>query len=293
MRTFAGLLLPVLVVTLLFSLWRWESYPPEQPVYPVSRTIKYSLTVRNPSHEPVAKAAFWVSVPLASAAYQVRDEIQTSHLYRLETDSLGNQRLVFEVTNLPPYAKRSYSVTARVRLASTPNRTPEILAEDYLSEAPYVEIGDREVQSLARQLEGDTTQQTVENTFRWITANIRKSGYTKREHGSVQTLQTKKGDCTDVMYLFSALSRANAIPSRNLAGFLVSESARLNPRDYHNWVEVYVDGRWRLIDPDKRVFMDSATQYIAMSLLDAANARLTEEQSGLFGGTENIHLSMN
>jgi transglutaminase-like putative cysteine protease len=293
MRKITLWLLPIVVVMSMILLWRSGENDPERPVYPVTRTIKYSLTVNNPGPKIVEKATFWISAPLVLDAYQVREEIESSHPYRLETDSLGNQRLLFEVTNLPPYAKKRYSVTARVRLSSTPNRTPEILAEDYLGEAPHVESGHPQVQSLAKQLAGDTRQQTVENTFRWITANIRKSGYSRREHGSVQTLRTKKGDCTDVMYLFSALSRANAIPSRNLAGFLVSESARLNPRDYHNWVEVFVDGRWRLIDPDKRVFMDSATQYIAMSLLDAANARLTEKQSGLFGGTENIHLSMN
>jgi transglutaminase-like putative cysteine protease len=95
------------------------------------------------------------------------------------------------------------------------------------------------------------------------------------------------------MYLFSALSRANRIPSRNLAGFLVHENARLKPRDYHNWGEVLIDGRWRLVDPDKRVFMHPGSNYIAMRVLESASANIEGERFGLFGGTGNIELSMN
>jgi transglutaminase-like putative cysteine protease len=95
------------------------------------------------------------------------------------------------------------------------------------------------------------------------------------------------------MYLFSALSRANGIPTRNMAGFTTTENALLKPRDYHNWLEVFVDGQWRLIDPDKEVFMDHAADYIAMTVLKDAPSKESQLAQRLFGGSGNIEITMN
>jgi transglutaminase-like putative cysteine protease len=140
---------------------------------------------------------------------------------------------------------------------------------------------------------GETPQQTVTNIYRWVTSNIKNRGYLARDRGAVQTLLTKTGDCTDAMYLFSALSRANRIPSRNLAGFMVKENALLKSRDYHNWVEVLIDGQWRLVDPDKRVFMERGSDYITMTVLGGVETREAPERRLFFAGTNNIRLTMN
>jgi hypothetical protein len=293
MRTQAWLLTPVMVAALIFAKWQLDKNLPESPDYPISRTINYTLTVSNPGHERVKEAIIWIYSPLTSDAYQILDEIQVSHPYRLDKDPIGNQRLVFEVKNLPPFARKKISVTAQLRLSTTPNRMPDIRGEDYLGEAPNVDVTDSNIQSLARRLEAEDPWKTAQNIYRWVVSNITRSGYQPDEQKLSQALQKKTRDCTDMMYLFSALSRANRIPSRNLAGFLVHENVQLKPQDYHNWSEVLIDGRWRLVDLDKRVFMRPGSHYVAMRVLDSANTDIERETFGLFGATGNIKLSMN
>ncbi|MCU7905838.1 MAG: transglutaminase domain-containing protein [Candidatus Thiodiazotropha sp. (ex Epidulcina cf. delphinae)] len=267
--------------------------PPPQAVYPIERTVKYSLTVKNPSNKPVPQAAIWLYAPLSQGVYQRADEIASSHPYRREMDEFGNQRLHFEVENLPPYGRKIYTVTARIKLSRSPNEMPAIDDKAFLGEERLMEISATGIKQLARRLAADSEGETVRNIYRWVTANIAKPGYVERDRGALQTLVTRSGDCTGAMYLFSALSRANGIPTRNMAGFTAKENVVLKPRDYHNWLEVFVDGRWRLVDPDRRIFMDQASDYIAMTLLSDAPTLESQASQRLFGGPENIEITMN
>ncbi|MEW8693503.1 MAG: transglutaminase domain-containing protein, partial [Candidatus Thiodiazotropha endolucinida] len=80
---------------------------------------------------------------------------------------------------------------------------------------------------------------------------------------------------------------------RNMAGFTAKENAVLRPRDYHNWVEVFVDGEWRLVDPDREIFMDNAEEYIAMTILRDGSSMETRRSQRLFGGAELLEITMN
>jgi hypothetical protein len=41
----------------------------------------------------------------------------------------------------------------------------------------------------------------------------------------------------------------------------------LKPATYHNWAEFYIDGEWSISDPQKKIFMKGASNYIAMRLI--------------------------
>ena len=265
----------------------------EPAVYSIDRTVKYSLTIKNPSNKPVKQASFWLYAPVQQGVYQILDGIESTHPYRMERDESGNQRMVYKVEHLPPYGQKRYTVTAKLRLSEQPNSMPEINQQDYLAEETFIELSEPEIKQLAQRLSGKSDQQVLEKIFHWVTSNIENTGYISREQGALQTLKSKTGDCTNTMYLFSALSRANGIPTRNMAGFTTTENALLKPRNHHNWLEVFVDGRWQLIDPDKEVFMDRAADYIAMTVLQDTSSTESQLSRRLFGGSGNIEITMN
>ena len=264
----------------------------EPAIYQVDRTVKYSLTIKNPSNKPVKQASFWLYAPIQQGVYQVLDGIESTHPYQLEGDESGNQRMIFSVEDLPPYGRKRYTVTARLRLSEQPNSLPMIKQQDYLAEESLIEISNPAIQKLAQRLSANSDRLVVKNIFNWVVSNIEKSGYVAREQGAVETLKSKSGDCTNSMYLFAALSRANGIATRNMAGFTTTENALLKPQNYHNWLEVFVDGQWRLIDPDKEVFMDRAADYIAMTVLNDSPSEEPRLTRRLFGGSGNIEISM-
>jgi transglutaminase-like putative cysteine protease len=108
---------------------------------------------------------------------------------------------------------------------------------------------------------------TAHNIFQWVADNLTYSGYVKDPRGACYALQSRQGDCTEFMYLFIALCRAAGIPARGLGGYVTDKNAILKSGDYHNWAEFYVNGRWRLADPHRQVFMPQQAHYVVMRIL--------------------------
>ena len=61
--------------------------------------------------------------------------------------------------------------------------------------------------------------------------------------------------------------RANGIAARPIGGYVCPQSGVLKARDYHNWGEFYENGIWQLADPQNRVLMRNAADYIAMRII--------------------------
>jgi transglutaminase-like putative cysteine protease len=146
---------------------------------------------------------------------------------------------------------------------------------------------------LAKELQGPTARQTVENIYKWVSTNVRYAGYLKDPRGALYALKYREGDCTEYMYLFVALCRANKIPARGIGGYLANSNPVLKPDAYHNWAESYIDGAWRIIDPQKKVFMPEPARYIALHVIgDAPKNPISGPYKFAYRG-EGIQIEMN
>ena len=79
----------------------------------------------------------------------------------------------------------------------------------------------------------------------WVWASVDKVG-TAALSNAVETLESKRGDCTEHTALFVALARAVGIPARPCTGLVYW--ARGGGFGYHQWASIYV-GKWVEIDP--------------------------------------------
>lgn len=59
------------------------------------------------------------------------------------------------------------------------------------------------------------------------------------------TLINKQGVCRDYAHVLISMLRASAIPARMVSAY----SPNVRPPDFHALVEVYLDGKWYLVDP--------------------------------------------
>jgi transglutaminase-like putative cysteine protease len=261
--------------------------------YPIQRTVKYSFTFRNPNNYPIEKTELFVYAPIRESVFQHLESLSSSHPYHLVEDDRGNGQMAFAIENLPPYASKTVSVTASLNLTDEGNQIGDIRHEAYLSDEKYVGLRQPQIQRLAHKLKADTQQGTVERIYDWITRNVKNSGYIKHDLGAPHALKNKSGDCTDFMYLFSALARANGIPTRNMAGFVAKENRILRPADYHNWNEVYIDGAWYLVDTNKQIFMQKSSEYIAMRLITDSTRDQSMNSQSFFSANADIQVSMN
>jgi len=87
-------------------------------------------------------------------------------------------------------------------------------------------------------------------------------------YSALDTLERRRGDCTEAAVLLAALGRAAGIPTRVASGVSYSRESyhgMSNAFIPHSWVVAYVDGRWRSFDLALREF-DSG--HVALTIGD-------------------------
>ena len=236
--------------------------------YSIPRQVQYSFTLRNKTNRLIKKAEFWAYAPVKQTSTQLCDNIISSHPYQMITDDLGNQVLHFTVNDFPPYATKIIQIKARVLLSDKPVPATVRDIKPYLKAEKYIESDDPGLSNAAEKLNSSSRLKTAENIFHWVAGNVQYAGYIKKNRGALYALSHKKGDCTEFMYLFTALCRAVKIPARCIGGYIAKESSILKPGYYHNWAQFYENGAWRISDPQNKVFMKEYSNYIAMRIIE-------------------------
>jgi hypothetical protein len=234
----------------------------------VPRHIQYGFTLENTSNRAVQNAELWAYAPVEQTATQRCERISPSHPSSVVRDTVGNRIIRFIFDLIPPYATKIVNIEAHLLLSETPNPSSLDDPRPFLRAEPYCEANDPAIRGLARALEATKPLKTVENIFKWVNANIRYSGYVRNARGALFALREKNGDCTEFMYLFVALCRADKIPARCMSGYLCKEDGQPKPNAFHNWAEFYLGGSWWISDPQNGVFMKDSSHYIAMRIIN-------------------------
>ena len=247
--------------------------------YPIERHVRYSFGVRNHGPALVRDAEVLAFAPVERTSMQRTGSITASQPFELRRDALGNQTLRFVVT-LPPFAAKVIAVDAVVDFAQAARPEELRTRQEFLRTGPYVQVDDPAIQRTAADLGGSKPDEIAAGIQRWVADHIRQGGYVAERRGARLALESGRGDCTERADLFVALARARGIPARTIAGFVIDHDAVLRAAAYHNWAEAYVDGAWRLADPDKGVWDSSPSQYLALRVL-AADAQQTGGAAGV------------
>ncbi len=250
----------------------------EQNEYAQTRIVRYQMEVQNKTAIVQRNVEVYAYSPVPESAFLKIRKVQATVPFTAFDDESGNRILRFEIERLPPYATRVITITAEIGVAEKPQHMRLGDSARYLAGQKYVETDNMEIRTLAKRLSAGEPVGTLRNILKWESRNIRYAGYIRDDRGALYAYKHRKGDCTEYMYLFMALARLNGIPARGVGGYIAANSQKLNPETYHNWVEVYLNGRWRIIDPQNGKMLENEMNYIGFRLIDAG---MLTEGSGL------------
>jgi len=251
---------------------------PPKPLRPL--VLQYSYTLKNTTSRPVCGVQFQAAAPVKQTATQRCQRIQSNRDLRISSDRFGNQTLHFDNLDFAPRAVKVITVKAHLLIASEPQPGNRQIEAAYLAPEKFIECDHPDIRRLAARLENHRPLDTAKAFFRWVRGGIRYTGYTKTRRGAFFTLRRQRGDCTGQADLFTALCRACEIPARSLAGYICPRSMVLDPRQYHNWSEFYVNGTWHLADPQAGIFLERQSDYIAMRIMGPSVGYGKREESG-------------
>ncbi len=120
--------------------------------------------------------------------------------------------------------------------------------KDALAETVAYPIHDEKILELARKAAGNakTDEEKAKNICKFVKDFIEPSneGTLPKMH---DLLERKKGDCKSYALLFTCLSRAVGLPSREVSGFLYMGDT-WKSFGGHAWNEVLLDGYWVPVD---------------------------------------------
>jgi transglutaminase-like putative cysteine protease len=257
------------------------------------RTVRYSFTVRNRTNRALLGQELEVFAPLEMTAFQRVTGITASDPYEVRSGKLGEQLLVFRLPVLPPYGRKELSLTATLQMADAPVRGSTSYGARYLGAERYIEVDDPRMKEAARRIKrGADDRATARNIFNWVTGNVRPVGYIAQDLGALYALVNKRGDCTEFTDLFTALARAKGIPARAVAGFLLPRDAIVTQRDYHSWSEVYLDSAWRIVDPERGVFLTRQEDYVALQILSDKPEVTISSTNSFFSHPPNVTVTL-
>ncbi|MBB2487013.1 transglutaminase domain-containing protein [Mitsuaria sp. WAJ17] len=134
--------------------------------------------------------------------------------------------------------------------------------DNWQGPGPYLDLGEAPITELAAELKLGSGLDTARSIFEWLLAHIRYTAYSPSDKGALQALRMRQGDCTEFAHLATALARAAGLPARTVGGYVLDHDAIVKPGDYHDWAELWVDGRWLILDAQRREFDADAQAYI-------------------------------
>jgi hypothetical protein len=114
----------------------------------------------------------------------------------------------------------------------------------YVKPEAFLQSGDEEIISAAREIVGGTTKpyEAAKMLMEWVFESIEKTPLVSIPDAK-QILRHRKGDCNEHATLLTALLRAVGIPARIAVGLVYKDGKFY----YHAWNEAYLD-RWISMD---------------------------------------------
>jgi transglutaminase-like putative cysteine protease len=272
-------------------VWLSLEGPAGRNAYPMERTVWYRYTLRNTTGVPVSHAEFTTFAPVTRTSWQWCDRIEATSHHTVEKDGVGNQILVFPIDSIPPYGTLVIRITVKLLFATTPQRLAEFDREACLVADPLFDV-DASGFGAKGGVHGSALPRDVAvGCFDRVVSHLRYSGYRSASLTAASVVKAGEGDCTEFMTLLVAMCRKAGIPARGVAGYAADKAGRLKASDYHNWAELRLDGRWHVVDPQKRRFDAPGPGYVAMQLL-GGNGRFASETRRHWVGSGGLSVSM-
>lgn len=228
----------------------------------IQRRLRFTLRVYNPSSQALQRQTFWCYLPLESSTQRLVD-VTISMPYQLQADRFGHRILKLEFDDVHGFFQRQVTLEVRVACGQSLQREAEADPGEWLVAQRFIEIEEPRIKELADALHRQSVEATVNAVYDWVAANITYAGYVAEDLGALYALTHLRGDCTEYATLVVALLRANRIPARMIGGYVADRDVAPRPQDYHNWAEVFLHGRWQIVDAQKRNLFPAPGAYIA------------------------------
>jgi transglutaminase-like putative cysteine protease len=168
------------------------------------------------------------------------DGLQPPHSARQKVTQEGN------ITHLVLTRDPEPAADLLGHAAQDPNLPAEV--RQALAATPFVQSDAPVLVRAARRAIGPVTDVfAASSRLQHFVFTYLHSEYVPAFSNALEAFNSRRGDCTEHSVLFVALARAVQIPARVAVGVAYWPPGR--GFGWHAWAEIWVDGRWVVVDP--------------------------------------------
>lgn len=220
-----------------------------------SETLLLIEAARGPDQTVLSDA-----LVIEPAADMVRRDDRLSGERRVVFTASGRMRIGYEATVAVHRAEAPLAGAAQAPIRDLPAE-----ALRYLRPSRFCP-SDRFERFVCREFGQATGGARVAAILDWIAGHVDyEPGVSDTSTTALSTFADRAGVCRDFTHLAIALFRAGDIPARAVSAY----AWKLDPPDLHAVAEVFVGGRWRLVDPTSRAPIEGLVR--VATGLDAAD----------------------
>lgn len=226
------------------------------------RRLRFVWELFNPGSQWLRNEGFACALPASLEGGQQLVSAEGSHALRCSLDCLGQNTGLITLAEVAPQQRVRIHADVRVALPPRGRSTTESGCDSWLGPGPFLDLGEEAIARLASELRRGSGLDTARAIYDWLVANIRYTAYSPSDKGALHALSTRQGDCTEFAHLATALARSAGVPARSVGGYVLDHDAIVKAGDYHDWAELWVDGRWLILDAQGREFDADAQAYL-------------------------------
>lgn len=231
------------------------------------RWLRFNVLMSNPTANELRHQRVWMYLPMRAAAHVrvVHQECNGDHAF--SSDQLGHNIVELKLDSLPAFGQRTVNILVQLQSIDLPAQGHFGAAKEtgaWLAPQSSIESDYPAIRELGASLVRPAAQDTALEACRWVFSNMTYAGYLGEAHGALHALRTRTGDCTEYAALLVALCRAAGLPSRMVGGYVSDRSIAPRPADYHDWAEIWIDGRWRVADAQLGNWLSMESHYIPL-----------------------------
>ncbi|WP_336366012.1 transglutaminase-like domain-containing protein [Marinobacter sp. C2H3] len=266
----------VFSVTLSWFVGQALQPPVEQRMFKDAekRVVRYSFTLRNETNLTVDDVRFTAFAPVKNTPFQTVQSIGATSPFQIQSDALGNQRLIFMIEPIAPFGERVVTVTTIVFMRKQPIQTTPLFSDKTPRQwrTPTLAKGHAAVLSALNAIGPERGAATLKpwgvRATGWVHGALKDVGYVSRDLGPEYALTERAGDCTEYMGAFVELARQSSVIAVSVAGFRTHGISQLvEASDYHNWAMARFGNKWAVSDPYMNEFASHQDEYVAFRLL--------------------------
>ncbi len=129
----------------------------------------------------------------------------------------------------------------------------------FLNSEPLIQASHHSIDSLAKQLKQPRLLSTLQANFDYVRGL--ENSNTRVLTDALSTLELQRASCNGKSRLFTALCRAQGIPSRVVGGIILENTSK---RTSHLWSEIYYAGQWIPFDVLNKHFARLPAYYMQL-----------------------------